>query len=404
MANSLLTSTVITREAIRLFTNSNWFLQSLDRQYSDQFAKVGAKIGSTLNIRKPNDYIVRSGPTAVPQDTVEQSTPLTISNQRGVDVSFSSADRALSLDDFSKRVLAPMMNNLAGYVAADVMNLAETIPNVAALKDGVNNTISPTFTTWATAGAILDQFGASRAQRNAILDPVTQARTLSSFSGLFNDQAKIGSQYRRGVLGRDVIGFDFGMDQTVMVHTTGAYGALPTVNGANQTGSSITVSAVGGTGFKKGDIVQFAGVFGVNRITKASTGQLANFVLTADVAGGATSLPIYPPLTPAAGGTVPYATVTNSPANGAAVTSSFKASEQYRKNFAMVPDAFTLATVDLDLPKGVHEAHRETMDGVSMRMVTAYNVSSDQFITRFDVLYGYALIRPEWAVVVADAL
>lgn len=404
MANNLLTSTAITRESIRLFKNANWFVQALDRQYSDQFAKSGAKIGNTINIRLPNDYIVRSGPTAVPQDTVENKTPLTVSSQKGVDVSFSSVDRSLSLDDFSTRVLAPMMNDLAGAVAADVMTLAETIPHVARAADGSNNTISPTFSTWATAGAILDRYGASRAQRNAVLDPLSQARTLSSFSGLFNAQDKIGQQYRKGVLGRDVIGFDFGMDQTVLVHNTGAYGTLPTVNGAGQTGSLITVSALSGP-LNKGDIVRFAGVYSVNRITKASDNVLANFAVTANVAAGATSIPIYPALIPSnAGAPVPYQTVASSPANGAQVTSPFNASEAYRKNVVMVPEAFTMATVDLDLPRGVHEAHRESMDGISMRMVSAYNVMSDQFITRFDILYGFAALRPEWAVVVADAI
>lgn len=404
MANALLTTTVVLREAIRLFSNANTFIQGMDRQYDDQFAKSGAKAGQTVNIRLPNDYIVRSGPTAVPQDTVEQKTPLTVSTQKGVDVAFSSADRALSLDDYSKRVLSPAMNKLAGAIATDVMGLAETIPNVARNADGSNNTLSPTFTTYATAGAILDRYGASRAQRNLFLDPVSQARALSSFSGLFNDQNKIAQQYRKGVIGRDVIGFDWMMDQTVLMHTTGAYGVLPTVNGANQSGSAITVTALAGP-LNKGDIIQFAGVNSTNRVTNQDSGILASFAVTANVAAGATSIPIYPALVPAVGGVaVPYQTVSNSPANGAQVTSMFNAGERYRKNFAMIPDAFTLATVDLELPRGVHEAARENFDGIAMRMVTAYNITSDQFITRLDIFYGFAPIRPEWAVVIADSI
>jgi hypothetical protein len=399
MANSLLTITAITRKALALFRNSNWFLQSVNRQYDDQFAKEGAKIGSTLKIRLPNDYTIRTGPTAAPQDTVESNTTLTLATQKGVDVAFSSVDRTLSLDDFGTRVLAPMVNNLAGSIAGDVMSMAEGIPNLVRNVDGSNNTISPTFTTWATANGLLNALSAPMGNRQVVVDPITEARTVSSFSGLFNNQEKIGNQYTRGRMGNNVLGFDWSMDQTVLQHTTGTFSA-GTVNGGSQTGTNLVTNAITGT-LTKGDVITIAGVFGVNRVTKQSTGQLQQFVVTANVATSATLIPIYPAITP---GAVQYQTVTASPANSATILLATKASEVYRKNVAFAPEAFTLATADLPLPKGVHEAARETYDGISMRMVSAYNISSDQFITRLDILYGYALIRPEWAVVVCDQL
>jgi hypothetical protein len=400
MANSLLTINQITRKALALFRNSNAFLQSIDRQYDDQFAQAGGKIGTTLRIRLPNDYTVRTGPTAAPQDTVEQNTTLTVATQKGVDISFSSVDRAMSLDDFGDRILAPMVNNLAGAVAGDIISGSENIPNLIHAVDGSNNTISPTFTTWATANGLLNSLGAPMGQRQVVVDPITEARTVSSFSGLFNSQDKVGRQYTTGRMGNNVLGFDWSMDQTVLQHTTGAYSTLGTVSGASQTGSAVTTSALAGP-LTKGDVISFAGVFAVNRVTKASTGALAQFVVTANVAGGATSIPIYPALTP---GNVAYGTVSASPANGAAITVATKAGEVYRKNFVFVPQAVTMVTADLELPRGVHEAARERYAGISMRMVSAYNISTDQFITRLDILYGHAWIRPEWAVVVADAL
>lgn len=406
MANSLLTASQITRESIRLFTNSNAFIKNVDRQYDASFGKTGAKIGSALRIRLPNDYVVRRGPTAVPQDTVEQQTSLTVSSQLGVDMSFGSAELTLSLDEFSKRVIRPAINTLLGGVAADVMSLAETSPNVVrnAATDGTNATLSPTFSTWAAAGAVLDRYGADRGDRNVVLDPTTQARTVSSFSGLFNDQAKVGQQYRKGIIGTDVIGFDWMMDQTVIMHQTGAYGVLPTVAGAGQSGSSLAVTALAGP-LNKGDFIQIALVNGVNRVTKASNGIMATFAVTANVPAGATAIPIYPPITPPVGGvSVPFQTVDAAPANGAQILSPFNAGERYRKNIAMVPEAFTLAMVDLEMPGGVDMAARENHDGVAMRFLRQYNSISDQWVSRFDILYGYAALRPEWAVVVADAV
>jgi len=402
-SNSLLTINQITREAVRLFRNSNWYLRTIGRQFDEEFGRSGAKIGSQLRIRLPNDYILRTGPTATPQGTNEQQTTLVLATQMGVDVSFSSAERALSLDDYSQRILAPAVNVLSGGVATSIMQNIEGASKFVMNVDGSGNMISPTAGTWLAAGAILDKAGAPRNDRFIVLDPLTQARTVTSLMGLFNPQAKISDQYIRGTMAVDTLGFDWGMDQTVIMHTTGAYGTPPTVAGANQTGAALTTSALAGP-LVAGDIITIAGVFGVNRVTKQSTGTLQQFVVTANVAAGATVIPIYPPITPAgAGGAqVPFQTVTVSPAAGAAIAVVTPASSTYRKNFAYYAEAVTMATGELELPRGVHEAARETYDGISLRMVTDYAVLSDQFITRLDILFGSLMVRPDWVVAVAD--
>lgn len=406
MANSLLTINMITREAIRLWKNTNKFIQVIDQQYDDQFAKGGAKIGTTLRIRLPSDFTVRTGPAAQVQDTTEQSTTLTLATQKGVDVSYSSVDRTMSLDDFSRRTLAPMVNNLAGAVAADVMSGVEGgISNYTSqLNAAATSTIAPTAQTWLQAGAILDIKSAPTGNRKIIFDPLTRARTVASLAGLFNPQAKLGTQYSTGQM-QEALGFDWFSDQTVIKHTSGTFSAGGTVSSAGQTGTAIAVNAITGT-LVAGDIVTFAGVNSVNRITKATDGQLAQFVVTAAVATGGTSVSIYPALIPPVGGsTVQYQTVTASPANGAAMALVNIASEVTRKNFAFAPEAVTLATADLELPsKGIVEGAREAFDGVSMRMISGYDIRTDQWITRLDVLYGYLWVRPEWACVVADAV
>lgn len=420
MANSLLTINMITREAVRLWKNSNEFTQHIDQQYDDQFARTGAKIGTTVRIRLPNDFVGRRGPAASVQDTSEQSTTLTLSAQAGVDVSYSSVDRTMSLDDFSRRVLAPMVNTTAGIVAGDLMASVDGPSTVSGIPSGpgiaqftanldnAGNVQTPVAQTWLTAGALLDLRSAPRGRRKIILDPITMARSVASLAGLLNPQAKIGEQYRTGQIASDTLGFDWYYDQTTIKHTTGAYtGAQATaftVNGAGQSGLSITINAAGGT-LALGDIVTFAGSNAVNRITKVSTGALAQFVVTAALANGGVTLNIFPALIPsAAGSPVQYQTVDNSPANAANIVPVTIASSVYRKNFAFVPEACTMATADLELPRGVHEAAREAFDGISMRMISAYNITSDQFVTRLDVLYGFLWVRPDWACTVADLI
>jgi hypothetical protein len=394
---------MITREAVRLWVNTNSFLQHIDTQYDDQFAVTGAKIGQSLRVRLPNDYTVRTGPVAQIQDTAETSTTLTLATQKGVDVSFNSVERTMSLDDYSKRILAPAVNNLVGAVAADVMSGAEPgVSNLVGNFDAAGNLLKPTLETFLNAKALLSLRSAPTDSRKFILDPVTMARTVQNLTGLLNPATEISEQYRKGEV-YNAIGFDWFEDQTVIKHTTGAYSS-PTVNGGSQTGTTLVVNALSGP-LNQGDIITIAGVNAVNRITKVTTGQLQQFVVTTTAAAGATSLSIYPAIVPPSGGSqVQYQTVDASPANGAAIIPLTLASSVYRKNLAFCPDAVTMATADLELPKNMQETARERMDGVSMRMVTGFDIKSDQFITRLDVLYGYVWVRPEWAVVVADII
>jgi len=395
--NSLLTINMITNEAVRLFTQSNAFLRTVSRQYDDQFARTGAKIGSTLRVRLPNDYTVTTGPAITPQGTNEQNTSLTVATQANVPVSFGTAEKTMQLDDFSERILAPAVNRLAAYVAADLMNVASQSANITPNLSG-STLSSPNATTWLTAGSALDQNLSPRMDRKIILDPVTQARTVGSLAGLFNPQVKIAENYETGVITRDTLGFDWMYDQTTLVHTVGSFSA-GTVNGASQTGTTLTVNAITGT-LNQGDIITIAGVYAINRLTGNSQGQLRQFVVTANVNSGATSIPIYPAITPAPAA---FNTVTASPANSAAISLVMPASSSYRQNIAYFPEAFTLATADLEMPTaGVVQAARAQFDGISLRMIEAYDVMSDSLITRMDILYGYAAIRPEWSCIVPD--
>ena len=407
MANSLLTINMITRQAVRLWKNSNAFIQNVDMQYDESFAVSGAKIGSSLRIRLPNDFTVTTGPALSVQDTAEQSTTLVLATQKHVDVAFSTADRTLSLDDYSRRILAPMVNNLAGAVAVDIMSGADGgICNFSANQDAGNNILNPIASTYLDAGATLSLNSAPVANRKIVNNPRTQARVVASLAGLLNPAAEISRQYVTGKM-YDALGFIWMEDQTAGIHTNGALAqGSATVNGAGQTGLNLTVNALA-AGLNLGDIITIAGVNAVNRITKQSTGELRQFAVTATTAAGAVSIPIYPAIVPAVGGqSVQYQTVNASPANGAAVNpaAGLAASTAYRKNFAYAPEAVTLATADLEMPRNVHEAAREAFDGIAMRMVTDDLIGTDQLITRLDGLYGFLWIRPEWADIVADVV
>ncbi len=402
MANTLLTIGGITKEAVRLWKNTNAFLDSINRQYDDSYAVNGAKIGDQLRIRLPNDFVGRKGPALALNTVNELQTTLTMGTQAGVDIPFSSVDRTLSLDNYSERILKPAINVVAGMVASDIMSGA--FPSNMTSNGG-----SPVASDFLHAGAILDQFSAPRGGRSAVLDPVTQARTVGSMTGLFNPTGRISKQFDSGEMMGPALGIEKWMsDQTVLTNATGTATGI-TVSGAAQTGNVLQLVATGAGTLVPGDVITIAGVHRVNRITKVAGVELQTFTVTAPATLGASAVgvSIYPAITPSnAGVAVQYQTVDNSPANAAAVTlmaTGFAGG--YRRNLVMRPEAVTMVCADMYTPtKGVVEAEKAVFDGISLRILTAYDVQTDQTITRLDVLYGYLWVRPEWAVVVPDVV
>lgn len=404
MANGLLTINMITRAAVRIWKNTNFFIQNINTQYDDQYARDGAKIGTNLRIRLPNEYTVRHGPAAQIQDTQEQQISMVLATQDGVDVSFTSAERTMQLQDYVERILAPKIAFLTADVAYTIMSGIEGgVANIVSNVDGNGNITHPTQFTVLQARAALTNQSAPPGQRKLIYDPNTGASMVSTLSGLFNPVPAISRQYMEGMM-YDALGFRWYEDQTVVKHVTGTFTA-GAVAGAGQTGvTSLTTNAITGT-LKTGDIIMVAGVNAINRLTRQSLGTLRQFVVTADVPTNSTSIPIYPAIVAPVGGVgVQYQTVDASPANGATISLYNKPSEVYRKNIAYTPDAITMATADLELPEGVWERSRSTFDGVSMRSVLAYNPGTDQAIDRLDVLFGFLAVRPEWACAVADSV
>ena len=160
-------------------------------------------------------------------------------------------------------------------------------------------------------------------------------------------------------------------------------------------GSAAVVVQTGATTFKKGDVFTVAGCFRVHPETKVSTAVLQNFVVTADYAGGAGSVSFAPAIYTSGGRqNVVAAGMANS---SAIVKVAAGASELINADMVFHKDAFTFATADLVMPSGVDFTAREVQDGLSMRIVRAYDINNDAFPCRLDILYGYKTLRAELA-------
>jgi hypothetical protein len=406
LANTLLTPTALTREALRVLHNNLAFARGVNRQYSKEFAVSGAKIGSSINIRKPNRYFVRTGAAINVQNTTEAYTSLALSTQWGVDISFSSAELTLSLDDFSKRILTPAMARIASKIDeaglalyTDIYNIVGTFATTPGSASGGTGLLKYTVPgIYLNSGMVLDHSAAPRDDnRRVILGPAAMASSVDGLSGLYNPQGRVSEQYKKGLLGQ-ALGFEFAMDQNVATHTNGtrAIASEITVQATWTSGSNLSLTG-GSATIKKGDVLTVAGVYMVNPENGQSTGILQPFVVTADVTmSGTTSVGVSP--TPKlASATVADGNINRVPTGSDAVVWFGATASVGPQNMAYHQDAFTLGTADLELPKGVDFGARENYDGISMRIVRAYDVNSDQFPCRIDVLGGWATLRPELA-------
>ena len=391
MANTNLTIDMITNQALMILHQKLNFIGTIDRQYDSSFAKSGAKIGDTLRIRLPNEYTVRSGATLSTQDTTETSVSLPVTTQKGVDVNFSSEELTLDIDDFSKRILEPAMSVLAANVEADAISMYKDVYNFV---DNAGSAM--TFAKALAASGKLTDNLTPYDGRTLNLTTQDNIDMVDALKGLFNAQDKLSSNYKEGRLAGPFAGFEGIYENTLLGnHTTGTAAAATgyLVNGASQTGATLTVDT-GSTTLLDGDIITIAGLNRVHPETKADTGILQQFVVTANSGTSATSLAISPSITITGG----KQNVTAAPADNAAVSKvGGGASSVFTNSMAYHKDAFTFATADLVMPKGVDMAARKVLDGVSMRIVRDYDINNDKFPCRIDILYGYAAKRPQLA-------
>lgn len=390
MANTILTPTAVTREALRVLHQKLNFVGTITREYDDSFARQGAKVGDTLKVRLPNQYTVRTGAALAAQDTTETSVDLKVQTQKGVDLNFTSVDLTLSLDDFSERVLEPAMSVLASNIESDAMSMYKDVYNQVN-----NHATAATFAKILQGRKILVDNLAPLAGRTCNLNTQDNVDLVDALKGLFNDRAAISKQYREGYMGRTA-GFDF-MENTLWPsHTRGA-GSGYLINGASQTGATLTVDT--GTGaLVAGDVFTVAGVFRVHPETKQSTGILQQFVVTAAASSGTTSIAISPAIVT----TGAAQNVSGSPADNAAITFAGTASTAHGISMAYHKGAFAFASADMVMPRGVDFAAREVFDGISMRIVRQYDINNDKFPCRLDVLYGYKTLRPQTACRLAN--
>jgi len=400
VANQFLTIGMITRESAMVLENSIKVVQRINKEYSSEFAKNGAKIGNVVNVRKPPRYQGRSGQALQPEDITETSVPLTLTTQFGVDMLYTTSDLLLNIDDFSKRIIQPAIKAIANRVDFDATLLYQTVYNTIGTPGSIPNALL----TYLQVNQRLSEEACPPDDRCIVITPAMEATIVDALKGLFNSQPKLKAQYETGNMQDKSLGFaDWYMDQNIRTHTVGPLGGSPAVNGASQSGASLITNgwtAAAANRLKKGDVFTIGsgatGVFAVNPQNRQSTGALRQFVVTADTSSdGSGNLTI--PISPAIVTSGPFQNVSQAPPNTATINVFGAASTQTPQALAFHPDAFMMASADLPLPNGVDMKDQQNYKGVNIRLIRDYDINTDREPTRTDTLYGLAALYPELA-------
>ena len=397
MSNVLVTSSLVAKEALAILQNMLGFAKGVNRDFESEFSGNqgrGYSPGQTINIKRPPRYTYRAGRVSVPQATTETSIPLTLS-QGGTDLGFTSLEHTVSVQQFEQKMQAAVAA-VVNEIDRQGLDLARrTVGNLVGTVGTPPSTQATALALMTGANQKLDEMAAPRdRQRSLVMNPLMNASVLQGFAGLFNPSGSISKGYSEGVF-QDAFGFNVAMDQNVSRHTNGtAVINTNTVNGAGQTGSTLTVAALNGT-VVAGSVFTLPLVNAVNPQSRQDTGSLQQFVVTANAAPGATSLSIYPAIVTSGA----FQTVTVSPANSAVITFVGAASAAYDANVLYHRDAFTLAMVPMYEPAVGTGAKVTQMsdDGFTVKVTQYYDAVNDNNGIRLDILFGWAAPYPELA-------
>lgn len=402
MSNSLLTIDMVTREALRVAHESCQFIATTDRQYDDSFAKGGAKIGQSLRVRKPNQYVRTQGSRVMDvQDQGENNGTITVATQDHVDMRFNSQELALSIDDFSRRYIEPAVKVLVSGIEADYLAYATKATYNAA---GSAGTAITDLTAPGLARARLNQCLAPKDARAIQMDSITMAGLVKGVAAYFAPSGDIGNQYREGMVRRTSMA-DFYENERVWTLTNGADILADTdstglgtaaADGGYSTLDMHTLLAVSGQSV--GQIFTIAGVYACHPETKAALPYLQQFVITGSSGNFTTISPkIYLSGARRNVGTSAGAACTTASFDAKTLTFLGAATTSYVQPLMYHPEAFQFVSADLPLMDDAAKCVRRMQDGLSLRVWQASDIRNDEQLMRIDMLYGFAALRPEWA-------
>lgn len=388
---------------LRQVKNNLQFLKNIDGEdFTSRFTEM-PKAGETFTVRKQARYSGRTGETYTAEDYLERTIPVSVQQTDGVDLTLTNRELMFSLDKIKERVIMPAATTLANILDRKALQIA-TQATFAAV--GTPGTIPNTVKTYNQARAKISWQGAPSDGQTLLITPDMQVEGVDANKAIFNPAEAIGSQYERGLIQGLHYGAKVYEIQNAYTHTVGPLGGVPLVNGAAQSGANLVTdawTAAAASRLKKGDIFTIANVFAVNPFTRLSTGSLAQFVVTADVASDAAGNATIP-ISPAIVTTGPYQNVSAGPADNAALTILGAASTVSPQGLRFHKESFIFGMCKQPEPGGVEfvKSLTDEQTGISLRFIRDWDTVNNKQLNRVDAVWAFGVAFPEWASRIAS--
>lgn len=406
MPNTLITPSMIAKEALMQLENNLVFANRVHREYVKEF-KGGQ--GSTVAIRRPVKFQTTNGATASLQDVEEKSTNIVVDQRKHVAWEFATQDLTLSIEEYSERYIKPAAITLAQTVDRSIATLYRSVWNAV----GTPGTTPSSFASVALAAQRLDEMAVEMSDRTMAVNPAA-AYAIANNQTTLNGVGDVRRTAYEKAKVNEIANFEIYQSQNIVSHLVGPLGGTPVVAGASQ---NVTYAAAVGSNWSQtlatsgwtaaaaarlnaGDVFTINGVFAVNPVpgegSKQALPYLQQFTVLSDFSStgsGTGNITISPPMITSG----PFQTVSAAPANLAPITVLGTAATAYPQNLGFHKNAFALVTVPLDMPDGVAFKARESSNGLSMRVVKDYDFTNDTDRIRLDILYGVKAIYPDLA-------
>lgn len=407
MANNFTTNKnapgIVAKVFAKMLADKIQFVKAIDKEDESTFGKnfLSVQPGDTIYVNRPARFNIRTGSALTIQDVVEDKVALAVNQKIGVDVTVSSNQLAtdIAFKSWAKRVLDPAASRLAQEV--ERLILTQAVSGTANLV-GTPGTAVNAFLTYMQATQKLDENLAPMDNRKVLITPGANAATVDALKGLFQSSTEIANQYKSGYMGT-AAGFDFlrnALLPTITNGTQAATGATVTTTSA-EGATTLALTVTSGATINAGQVFTIAGVSAVHPITKVPYPYLAQFVATNSVTATGTALTGLTFVVDGQAGVFSSASnglqnVSQLPTSTSAVVLVGVANTAYTQNIAFHPSAMRFCSVPLIMPDDVTFKAQETVDGITVRVLQQYQIADDTLPMRLDILFGGAVVRPEW--------
>lgn len=405
-SNTLITPTMIAKEAIMLLKNRLGIANMVHRDYIKDM--YDPKTGGSVQVRRPVEYTVTDSSTLSKQDTTEYYVTIPAPSQKHVAMGFTSADLTHTIEDFSARYVAPAVTQLANKVETDILGEYNQFAHTIGLPGTTPN-------AWSYLGNCmerLDDLGVEPEDRCLIINPKSRNKLSDALKGLFST-SMTEDMVRRGELGQQAGFGTVFMTQNLPTHTTGTYstGSTPLTVGTSSDGDT-TISTDGWASstavLKAGDVFTIADVNEIQPRNKNNLGFLKQFVAQSDVtsdSNGAATITVMESTTHGLQDSGAYKNVSAHVANDKAITpwgassgldGSGSEATTYDINMAFHKNALALVFFNIETPPSAMGSTEVDEDsGLAVRVIQDYNVTDDEEIWRLDVLYSVHTLDPD---------